>query len=84
MKYVVVIESDNELSEDAIKNLDEILFLGDENAMCYFDITSIKQAPEPRGKLKRITVEDFWEKVGYNRALKDCGVIENDKIRRDK
>lgn len=74
MKYVVVIESDDELSEDAIKNLEEILFLGDENAMYYYEITSIKQAPEPRFNPK--VTENFWESAGYDRALRDCGVLE--------
>ncbi len=76
MKYVAIIESDDELLEETIKNLEEILFLGDENAMYYFEITSIKEAPEPRCNLKGITEEDFWERAGYDRALRDCGVIK--------
>jgi hypothetical protein len=84
MKYVAIIDTDFELSEDIIEDIKNTIFVGNEDSKYCFDITSIKQAPEPRGKLKRITVEDFWEKAGYNRALKDCGVIENDKIRRDK
>ncbi len=71
MKYVVIIDSDDELSEDAIKNSEEILFLGDENAMYYCEITSIKEAPEPMGSY---VVGNFQE--GYNSALKDCGVLE--------
>lgn len=73
MKYVVVIESDNELSEDAIKNLEEVLFLGDKNAMCYFDITSIKEVPK---KIGNYVIGNFQK--GYNSALIDCGVIEDD------
>jgi hypothetical protein len=73
MKYVVVIESDDELSEDAIKNSEEILFLGDENAMYYCEITSIKEAPE---KIGNYVIGNFQE--GYNSALIDCGVIEDD------
>ncbi len=76
MKYVAIIESDDELLEETIKNLEESLFLGDENAMYYCEITSIKEAPEPRCNLKGITEEDFWERAGYDRALRDCGVIK--------
>jgi hypothetical protein len=73
MKYVVIIDSDDELSEDAIKNSEEILFLGDENAMYYCEITSIKEAPE---KIGNYVIGNFQE--GYNSALIDCGVINND------
>ncbi len=76
MKYVAIIESDDKLLEDAIKNLKETLFLGDENAMYCFELTSIKKAPEPRCNLKGITEEDFWERAGYDRALRDCGVLK--------
>jgi hypothetical protein len=73
MKYVAIIDSDDELSEDAIKNSEEILFLGDENAMYYCEITSIKEAPE---KIGNYVIGNFQE--GYNSALIDCGVIEDD------
>lgn len=49
MKYVAIIDSDDELLEEATKALKETLFLGDENAMYCFEITSIKQAPEKIG-----------------------------------
>lgn len=82
MKYVAIIESDNELSEDIIEKMKDTIFVGyeeypsNDNAKYSFTIENIMKAPEPRGKLKRIAVEDFWERAGYNRALKDCGVIE--------
>ena len=47
MKYIAIIDSDNELSEDAIKELKETLFIGDEKAPYCFDITSIEKAPKP-------------------------------------
>ena len=65
MKYVAIIYSDDELSEDTIKNLKDTLSLGDEHAM----ITSIKKAPE--GEYRDM---DYTE--GYNQALRDCGVLE--------
>ena len=76
MKYIAIIDSDDELLEDAIKELKETVFVGDEKAPYCFDITSIKKAPEPRCNLKGITEEDFWERAGYDRALRDCGVLE--------
>lgn len=73
MKYIAIIDSDDELLEDAIKELKDTLFLGDEHAMYCFEITSIKQAPE---KIGNYVVGNFQE--GYNSALIDCGVLEND------
>ncbi len=37
---------------------------------------NVKKAPEPRCNLKGITEEDFWERAGYDRALRDCGVLK--------
>lgn len=71
MKYVAIIDSDDELLEDAIKALKDTLFLGDEHAMYCFEITSIKQAPEP---MDNYEVGGFRD--GYNQALRDCGVEE--------
>lgn len=76
MKYVAVIDSEYELSEDAIKDIKDTAFLGDEHTMYCFEITSIKKAPSRRCNLKGITEEDFWERSGYDRALRDCGVLE--------
>jgi hypothetical protein len=73
MKYVAIIDSDDELLEDAINNLKDTLFLGDENAMYCFEITSIKQAPEPMNN-DMVGIDGFYG--GYNKALEDCGVLE--------
>lgn len=43
MKYIATIDSDNELSEDAIRDLKNTVFVGDESAPYCFEITSIKQ-----------------------------------------
>lgn len=43
---------------------------------------NVKKAPEPRCNLKGITEEDFWERAGYDRALRDCGVLEPRKVKR--
>ena len=73
MKYVAIIDSDDELSEDAIRDLKDSVFVGDEKASYCFDITSIKQAPDPVGEY----VVGYFQD-GYNQALADCGVIEDD------
>lgn len=79
MKYVAIIESD-ELSEDIIEKMKDTIFAGyeeypsNENAKYSFTIESIKQAPEPRFNPK--VTENFWESVGYNKALRDCGVLK--------
>jgi hypothetical protein len=74
MKYVAIIDSDDELLEDAIKNLKDTLFLGDENAMYCFEITSIKKVPEMMKTELRDNVRVKDIKSGYNQALWDCGV----------
>ena len=71
MKYVAILDSDDELSEDAINELKETAFVGDEKTPYCFEITSIKEAPE---KIGNYVVGDFQD--GYNSALIDCGVIE--------
>lgn len=72
MKYVAIIDSDDELSEEVIKALKDTVFVGDEHAPYCFDITSIKKAPKPR------TIEKYSSPVelGYNVALIDCGVMK--------
>lgn len=73
MKYVAIIDSD-ELTEDAIKDLTtELRFLSEHSIVYNFKITSIKQAPE---KISDYVVGYFQD--GYNQALSDCGVIEDD------
>lgn len=39
-------------------------------------IENCKKAPKPRCNIKGITEEDFWERAGYDRALRDCGVVK--------
>lgn len=73
MKYIMIIDGDDELSEETIKEIKNTLFLGDEKASYCFELTSIKEAPE---KIGDYVVGNFQE--GYNSALIDCGVIEDD------
>ena len=76
MKYVAILDSDDGLSEEAIKYLIEnTLFIGDETTPYCFTIASIKKAPSSRCNLTGIVEEDFWERAGYDRALRDCGVL---------
>ncbi len=73
MKYVSIIDSD-ELSEDALKELTtELRFISEQSIVYTFKITSIKETPEPVGD----HIIGFF-KEGYNQALEDCGVIEDD------
>lgn len=73
MKYVAIIDSD-ELTEDAIHELTTKLnFMGEQGGIYRFDITSIKEAPEPIGDYEVGYFQD-----GYNQALEDCGVIEDE------
>lgn len=73
MKYVAIIDSD-ELTEDAIHELTTKLnFMGEQGGIYRLDITSIKQAPDP---IDEYVVGYFQD--GYNSALIDCGVIEDD------
>lgn len=73
MKYVAIIDSADELSEDAIKSLVKNTTFADcgETPYC-FEITSIKEVPEP------IEIEKHCSPLifAYNQALKDCGVLE--------
>lgn len=71
MKYVAILETDNELSEKVIKELKNTTFYGDEEAPYRFGMTSIKQAPE------KARYDSYWGNFHYNKALKDCGVIED-------
>lgn len=76
MKYVAIIDSDGELSEDAIKAIKNIVFVGDEKAPYCFDITSIKGAPEEELVLVPCEYRENDYAEGYNQALRDCGVLE--------
>lgn len=74
MKYVAIIDSgDKELSEEVIKELKNTTFWGDEENPYYFEMTSIKEVPGPAH------YDSFWGNFYYNNALKDCGVIEDEK-----
>lgn len=66
MKYVAILETKKELSEEVIKELKNTTFYGDEETPYRFEMTSIKEVPE---------YTDYAE--GYNQALRDCGVIED-------
>lgn len=70
MKYVAILETDNELSEKVIKELKNTTFYGDEETPYRFGMTSIKPAPE------KAHYDSMWSNLNYNKALKDCGVIE--------
>lgn len=70
MKYVAILETENELSEEVIEDLKKTTFFDNKNAVCLFNITSIKQAPE------KAHYDSMWSNLNYNQALKDCGVIE--------
>lgn len=75
MKYVAIIESD-ELSEDLVKEMTTRLGFDSEQGTIYFEITSVKEAPEPMNN-DMVGVDGFYG--GYNRALMDCGVLEDGK-----
>lgn len=84
MKYVAILDSLDELSEEAIERMKNVVFSGGgENPYC-FDITSIKKAPRSRCNVTGIVEEDFWERAGYDRALRDCGVLETEERIEDK
>ena len=78
MKYVAILESDNELSEETIEKLKDTIFVGNEQNPYSLDITSIKQAPEEQPVLVPCEYRENDYAEGYNAALKDCGVLEND------
>ena len=46
MKYVAILDSDDELSEDTINGLKETVFVGDEKNPYCFEFTSIKEEPK--------------------------------------
>lgn len=73
MKYIAVFE----IPDDKVGLLELTLPTGDDGLTVTSPI-EFKKAPKPRCNLKGITVEDFYERVGYNRALRDCGVLEDD------
>jgi hypothetical protein len=74
MKYVAIIDNEGELSEESIEKIKNTIFVGNEDSQYCFDITSIKEAPR---KISNYVIGNFQE--GYNSALIDCGVIEDEK-----
>lgn len=71
MKYVAILETENELPEVFIKHLTKgSVAVSNEKLVCCFDMKSIKPAPEPAH------FDSYWGNFYYNNALKDCGVIE--------
>lgn len=67
MKYVAILETENELPEDAIEELKNTTFISDFPSIYHFEMTSIKQAPE------KAKYDSMWGNFYYNNALKDCG-----------
>jgi hypothetical protein len=82
MKYIAILDSDYELSEESIKELKNTVFVGNEQTPYCFDITSIKEATKPmeislHGEYGyKDTTTTKYIKEGYNQALRDCGVVE--------
>ena len=70
MKYVAILETENELPEVVIDDIKCTTFVGDFPAPYSCTITSIKKAPE------KAHYDSMWSNLLYNQALKDCGVIE--------
>lgn len=80
MLYLAVIDSDDELLEETIKEIKNTIFLGGDKASYCFEITNITKAPEP-DNLKDYHKGD-WDDYrtfepydcgyadGYNQALK--------------
>lgn len=79
MKYVAILETENELSEETIEDLKDTLFIGNEQNSYHFEMTSIKQAPEEQPVLVPCEYRENDYAEGYNQALRDCGVIEDEK-----
>lgn len=70
MKYVAILETENELSEEVIKELKNTTFISDFPSIYHFKMTSIKQAPE------KAHYDSFWANFHYNQALRDCKILE--------
>ena len=78
MKYVAILETEKGLSEEVIKELKNSTFYGDDETPYRFEMTSIKEAPEEEPVLIPCEYRENDYAEGYNQALKDCGVIEDD------
>lgn len=56
MKYIAVLDSDDKLSEEAIKSIKNTVFCGDEQAPYFFDVDSVEEVTDQtRKKGKWIT-----------------------------
>ena len=72
MKYVAILNTKDELTEDVIDTLRLTFFMGGANGISYcFDIDSIKEVPDPMEN-DIVGIDGFYG--GYNQALWDCGV----------
>lgn len=70
MKYVAILESDTELSEEILEDIKSATFVGGSPTPYSCTISNITKAPE------KAKFDSFWGNFHYNQALKDCGVIE--------
>lgn len=77
MKYVAILERETELSEEIIEFVKGKVYVGTPTQF-HCNITSIKQAPEEEPVLVPCEYRENDYAEGYNQALKDCGVIEDD------
>lgn len=80
MKYVAIIDTKDEFSEDIINTLKLTFFMGTSEGESYcFDFDSIKKVPESKPKFYEEDEEyddNYFARYykGYNQALKDCGI----------
>jgi GTP cyclohydrolase III len=73
MKYVAILNTKDELTEDVINTLRLTFFMGGANGISYcFDFDSIKEVPDPMEYDDIVGIGGFYG--GYNQALKDCGI----------
>lgn len=70
MKYIAILETENELPEEVIEDIKGTTFVGDFPSSYRCTISNINKAPE------QAKYDSFWGNFHYNQALKDCGVIE--------
>lgn len=64
MKYIVIINSDDELSEDIIEKIKDTIFVGNENAKYCFEVKDIVKVPIlDERSIKSLTSEGLPEKI---------------------
>lgn len=80
MKYVAILDTKDELTEDVIDTLKLTFFMGGANGTSYcFDFDSIREVPEPKPNIDEDESDDNYfvrYYKGYNQALKDCKILE--------